>query len=432
MLTGKFRRIFHYHLKKCGGSTLNQWLDTLTFDERTFNSNVKKTPSERGMTTDDHGETSELGVPARPNVLFHWSDVVHDHAPMRIFVPDNTFCFTVLRDPVQRLLSQISDWRRLNDADTVNSPPELRECVSDSRRMPLGDFLEKHAQREGRRHLDNYLTRALAASRIGDWIEDAMDPDRMCAAALYTLERDYDLIGLTEQLDLTRNALCAIVGLPPARKIPKINATRLSRHFDPELRGLGDLVKNLTRVDRIIYDRARQIFDRRHRQAAASYDTAAFEAHYADRLLAEARGITFDGTTRFSVKAPIVGSGFHGRDGSGMDACAVWSGPETRMTLYMPTPANMSLTILVWIRGYVVAEQREQLRVRVDGQSIAHRFDYADDYADVLAIDTVSTREFVRLEIDLDETLESGEPGTEYHDKRERGFAFDSYGWRPA
>jgi hypothetical protein len=275
------------------------------------------------------------------------------------------------------------------------------------------------------------MTRALVAGRLGNAIDDTIDADRLCEAAMLSLERDYDLVGLTEYLDLSRNALCSMVGLPPARRIPIINVTRTALQDDRELRGARDILKTLTRVDRVVYDRARQLFDRRHRQAAESYEFDVFEDRYATGLLAEARGFASDGATRYSVRAPIIGSGYHGRDGSGMASCAVWTGPETRTTLYIPTPPNMPLSLLVWIRGYVDGRQRDQLRVRVDGRSVPHYFGVADDYADLLTVDTYSTRNFIRLEIDLDETLESGDPGTELYDARERGFAFDSYGWRP-
>jgi hypothetical protein len=429
MLTGQYRRIFYYHLKKCGGSTLNRWLDTLTADERAFNAVWK------GMTvfetSSDGTQWGERIIPSFAKSAFHWSDVVHSHAPLHVYAPENTFCFTVLRDPVQRLLSQISDCRRLSDADTADHPPELREFFEDSRRLPLKDFLDKHAQRGGFRFLDNYMTRALAAGHIGNRLDEVRDADRLREVALRSLETDYDFVGLTDDMDLSRNVVCAMVGLPPARKIPTINVSRVGGHPEVELHGLDDVLNRLTHVDRVIYDRARQLFFSRHRVTAETYDTAAFETQHAARLLGEARGLSYEGVTRYSVRMPIVGSGFHGRDGSGMSSCAVWSGPETRTTLYIPTPRNMRLSLLVWIRGYVDGGQRGQLRVRVGGKPVAHNFELANGYADVLTVDTCTEKSFVRLEIDIDETLESGEPGTDLHDSRPRGFAFDSYGWRP-
>jgi len=46
-----------------------------------------------------------------------------------------------------------------------------------------------------------------------------------------------------EQLDLSRNALCSMVGLPPARKIPTSTATRIAGQNESELRGARDIRK---------------------------------------------------------------------------------------------------------------------------------------------------------------------------------------------
>jgi hypothetical protein len=430
MLSGKYRRIYYYHLKKCGGSTLNYWLDTLTSDDRVHKlawramSGFEQNPVESAWA-DSASETSIC------RTLFQWTDILHSHAPLRMYAPDNTFCFTILRDPVQRLISQIQDWRRLEDCDTCFEAPEVRKYIQDSRRYSLRDFLERHATAAGRMFLDNYLTRALAGGRIGNLAEDVVDPERLCEIALHSLENDYHLVGTTENQDLARNAFCAMAGFPPAAKIPMINMTRKSIDTDHDLNGAQEILESLTRVDRILYDRARQLFQQRHRQTAQDYDTAAFEAQYATPLLREMRGTGFSGATRFSVRQPIIGAGMHGRDGAGWPECAVWTGPETRTTLYIPTPANMDLSLLVWIRGYVDGRQREQLRVKVDGKPVRHQFAVVDGYADLLVIPSCSTRDFVRLELEIDETLKTGEPGDEVYDSRERGIAFDSYGWCP-
>ena len=431
MLTGPYRRLYHYHLKKCGGSTMNRWLDTLTSDDRVFDAAAWKDIAVVETQTDSTGERHESVSPSLARTLFHWSDVVHNHGPLRIYAPTDTFCLTVLRNPVQRLLSQVSDWRRLTCADTANSPAPIRDCVEDSRRLGLADFLQKHAHKAGRSALDNYMTRALAEARAGIMLEDVADANRLTDIALVGLERDYDLVGLTERLDATRNALCSMIGLPPARAIPTVNATYLAEMDAAEVAGADDILERLTRLDRFVYDRACQLFQSRHGTAAERYDTNSFESRHASRLLAGARGCFLDGATRYSVRAPIIGSGFHGRDGSGLPECAVWSGPETRTTLYIPVPPNMALSLLVWMRGYVEPAQRDTLRVRADGVPVVHGFGPADGYADLLTAPVVSQRDFVRLEIDVSETLESGTPGTDLHDARKRGFSFDGYGWRP-
>ena len=197
-----------------------------------------------------------------------------------------------------------------------------------------------------------------------------------------------------------------------------------------ETAGLTGLLHNLTRVDDILYGYARCLFDQRHRTSGLSYDAATFELNHASGLLRELRGFEHSGATRYSVRDPIVGSGFHGRDGSQHTDCAVWTGPEPATTIYMPVPACTNISLLVWIRGFVTADQRQHLCVTVNNEPLSHRFEPADGYADLLVVDFESTRDFARLDIQLDATHSSGEPGSVWHDPRKRGLAFDSYGWR--
>ena len=126
MLTGKYRRIYYHHLKKCGGSTLNRWLDTLTFADRTVNSALWVGPS-----SDRAPDVAfDPVVPHLKRALFHWNDVIHSHGPLLMHSPKNTFCFTVIRDPVERLLSQVADFRRIIHSASAERYAVARECVS--------------------------------------------------------------------------------------------------------------------------------------------------------------------------------------------------------------------------------------------------------------------------------------------------------------
>ncbi len=430
MLTHKYRRIYYYHLKKCGGSTLNHWLDTLTFDSRTQN------PAWIGswLLGDRLLETSPARAAidaARARSMFHWADVVHSHAAIRRYVPPGTLSMTMLRDPVERLISQVTDWRRLRPEDVANEIAPVAACVLDSGKLPLRDLLRRHAYGDGgQRYLDNYMTRALAAGQLGRLVLDISDPERLLEIALQSLETDYDFVGITEKHELSRNALCALTGLAPPRRLPALNVSRESGTSSPECEGPADLLDDLTRTDKVLYEHACRLFEQRHRHAAETYDSLEFERHHAATLLSELRGSHHEGATRYSVRDPIVGSGFHGRDGARQPDCAVWTGPDRSTTLYIPTPPDMPLSLLVWIRGFVSAEQRAEVRVKVDGKHLPHRFDAADGYADVLVVDARSSRSFARLDIEVEETRCSGAPGTDLHDPRKRGLAFDSYGWR--
>jgi hypothetical protein len=429
MLSRQYRGLYFYHLKKTAGSTLSPWLDTVTADERVFDP-AWVGPALFGHWQIELNDQPPSGDPEVLRALFYWSDVIQSHKPLRPFAPAGTLCMTVLRDPVQRLVSQVTDYRRLTPADWAETTGSFRDLIADTNRLPLRNYLERYGHNEGRLLLDNHMTRSLAVGRLGPSVVLVEDAGTLLDAALSSLENDYDVIGLTEYLDISRNALCAMAGWPPAGEIRRLNCSRGSQDHDPAIAEASGILHSLTRFDRIVYERASALFEDRHRAIGETYDMQAFETGAASSVLHRLSGTHRDGATFFSVRLPIMGSGFHGRDDAGKPTCAVWSGPATCLTLYMPTPPNVDLSLLVWIRGYAAERQRHQIQVRVDGQPAPHNLVQADGYADLLTIDSRTERGFVRLEIEIDQTLTSVEAGSEGYDERKRGFSFDGYGWR--
>ena len=358
--------------------------------------------------------------------------MLHSHGPLRMYAPDNTFCFTVLRDPVQRLLSQIADWRQLGDADAIESSAEVRECIADSRRLALRDFLEKHGHPGGRRGLDNYMTRALAAGRIGHSFDDATDPDLLREVALQSLEKDYDVIGLTEQMDLSRNVLCAMVGLPPARTIPTLNVTGLAGRTEPGVYGACDILTSLTRVDCVIYDRARQLFDRATgswpspttpRRSRPIMPAACLGKPEASLAMAR-RAIRCDRRSSVRDTMGVMGAGcLPVRSGAARKParhstfrhrqicrCRSWSGSAVTSRA-----ASATRSVFVSMAGRSPIVSHGPTTMPMSSRSIHIRLGIS------FAWRSISTRRSSRVE-----------PGSELHDARKRGFAFDSYGWRPA
>jgi hypothetical protein len=427
MPAGHFRRLYYYHLKKCGGSTLNKWLDTLGSDERrcdpgwigswmfgdlAYEATVEAAAQEKRLASS----------------LFYWADVIHTHAAIRPYVPDGTFCFTILRDPVARLVSQVQDWRRLLPHDVVGHPDHIQLCVADCRRLRLKEVLLRHGYGSGRLFMNNYLTRALAAGRIGRLAIDIADPARLIDIAVQSLETDYDFVGLTERHRDSRNALCALLGLPAARTIPLLNGTDKTERDAEEFEEALPVLHALTGIDAVIYERARRLFETRWGPLASAYSDACFEANHAAVTVGALAPRHEFGATRLSVRDPIIGAGLHGRDGQGTTVCAVWTGPEPTATLYMPAPPNLPLDVLVWIRGYAGQALRQDLKVRIDGRPVRHDMVPKAQYADLLVARACAERSFIRLDLELPETL--ADPNG--LDPRPRGLSFDAYGWRPA
>jgi hypothetical protein len=222
--------------------------------------------------------------------------------------------------------------------------------------------------------------------------------------------------------------LCASLGWCPAPAVPHLNETRSSVRLAGEADDAASLLSELTRCDVEVYRRASEHFARQ-RPAASSYDVAAFEDGPAEtavrRLQADAR----DERVAFSVRQPLIGFGFHGRDAAGTGHCAVWTGPGVVSRLYMPVPPHADLTVFLWVRGYADESQRASLRVRADGRERPHRFEHEDGYRDVVAVDVAAGRGFLSLEMEVHAALATGEPGRPGHDARHRGLCFDRYGW---
>src|ERR1700744_4285820 len=162
MFSPLYRRLYHFHLKKTGGSTLNRWLDTLGHDDAAGFAALLSRHWRMDMTS----EAPKLPLDAMRGV-FYCADVVHTHAPLRRILPPHTLCCTFLREPGARLVSQINDFRRLTADDIARTAPSLQALIRDAGRLPPRDYLERYGRTEGRLLFDNFMTRSLAAARAG-------------------------------------------------------------------------------------------------------------------------------------------------------------------------------------------------------------------------------------------------------------------------
>lgn len=424
------RPAYFYHLRKCGGSSLNHWLDTQVPDIRAWDGTLLSPlygyfSWERATPDPSAFEAAWrcLGTSA-----FFAAEIVHSHIPLLPYAPGATFCFTMLREPVSRVLSQISDWRRLMPFDRAKTQPAMQQCLADAIELRVAAFLKKHAGGIARQLVDNYMVRALAANLLGRQVLATENASGLLEIALETLETKFDLVGIAERDFDARTCLSAALGWAPAHQIARINDSGSSARLAEEIDEARAILEEITRADAKLYACAQKLFAAKFAQQAG-YDHSRFEAEAApfigQRLEAEVQ----DGIVSFSVRQPLIGSGFQGRDGAGAPHCAVWTGPGALAHLYMPIPPDRDVTVFLWIRGYAQIAQRDSLRIRVDGREIPHRLEPAAGYADRLAIDIRSPKTFLRLDIDVGTTATTGQPGTPSFDPRLKGVAFDRYGW---
>ncbi|UCI25335.1 hypothetical protein [Mesorhizobium sp. B2-8-5] len=420
LFAGGFTKIFHFHLKKCSGTSLNSWLNWQQPDDRLW----------------DEAEVLKLlrrvelfNQPIKSAALtaFSTSYAFGTHLPIRAFAADDVFCCTVLRDPRQRILSQIADWRREARVTShyIGSPED--DALRDSVQLSLTSFLKKHSRSGVRFLLDNYMTRALAAGYTAEIVEEMEDVASLLPIALRALERRYHVVGLSSRLSETKAAIASSLGLVhDVGQEVALNVTESSRLFAYEVdEDANRLLERFTAHDQVLYNRANELFEERHSITAARYNETEFETYHSPLATKRLRPFARDGFSVVSVKDTILGSGHWGRDAAGTAQCCVWTGPHTRTVLYLPCPADVDLSIRVWIRGYAAAHLRRQLRFEIDDVARTHSFQHAEGWLETATIQARSKRAFLKIAMLVDETVAD----TAIGEDRRRGVAFDSYGW---
>lgn len=185
------------------------------------------------------GEQLPLGAMAPSPPLFDWSRHT-DFTPLAAFrcyighrnfldqVTDGRFVFTVLRHPVERLLSNWNDWRRLSDASITGGggDAEFKRLRLASRSWPLDEFLA--IDHPGFRYcFDNGQARFLLPNRTPSHLEAAvsLSGEALLQAARASLAR-MQFVGIAEFDHANALLLAARLGLRPARAAVRHNVAR--------------------------------------------------------------------------------------------------------------------------------------------------------------------------------------------------------------
>lgn len=182
------RRVYHYHVRKTGGTSLNGSFMTLGHEDpqaverRIARSALHRTISGRYTFAAHHRRVLEEGA-----FFFGWS-----HLPShRLRLPPETFTVTVLRDPVKRVLSHYN-YLRAGDSPGTAFPAPASE-----RRLAAGGlsgFIDELPRRDLLRQLFMF-------SRRYD-VSEAVDRLLGCSAVLRTETFDADLAALGRRLAL--------------------------------------------------------------------------------------------------------------------------------------------------------------------------------------------------------------------------------------
>lgn len=454
-VSGMRQRIAHFHMKKTGGTTINNWLnmlvpasnarpadrgerffpaakvssrcvgalleDTASFHPvmRTdFDWDDARTPHERAETFLLH---SEYGREARAM----W-DILHDHSPSLVTTDTSLYRFVVLREPMSRLTSYVRDWRRLSEKDLIGLAPEAQAMCRTAMYDDADTFVCRHARDRSLREMTQ--THILMTAALHGLPRDylAMCDPAPLSLASRAMDSLFDLVGVVECLDDVVRCIARDVGACPVECLGRWNQGVADARRDSLSEEAISILRELLADDFALYRQARQMLAAR---LAPAYGLADFEENHLASRLRQLMPRYEAGQRWFSLNDQIVGCGFHGREAAGTANVTVWSGPENRAMLYLPVPPRERLDLLVDIGGYIHPSVGESLRVRVDGQPRPFIRTSVCGRLERLIVPIESTRAYCKLELLLDKTYTPAEAGHAGTDARRLGVALRGYGY---
>ncbi|MFN2607044.1 MAG: class I SAM-dependent methyltransferase [Acidimicrobiales bacterium] len=352
-----------------------------------------------------------------------------DLAPFRLFrghfgvvLPDRLDWlvrgFTIVREPIEMVLSMLAyvgeqPWHPLHD--TVRSPG-----------FGVPDFLRD----PGCRLLaSNWQARWLAAAPppgdmawapipspegIEVWKRTAalrsldLTDDELLARAGATLER-MDVVGVTERLPDTLDAVRRLMGWPPGAPPGRRNVSR-SRVA----------ASDLAPADRRLADELNQVDAELHRIALRRLAGAMGDAPPAAsprRTRPAALPYVLDWA------GPATGTGWHERAFDPRVGWYRWTGPDCRSVVDLPVAGAGPARLEVWVVSAADLSLLDAIEVSVDGEPVATSR-RVDGLATVLSATVdLSARAPLRVELAVPHTASLGAFGPEYDDRLVGGLA---------
>lgn len=188
-----FRRIYHYHIRKTGGTSLNYMFLSLGGEEgRTVYDRLSSSPHLRTISNEKICVGWDREKIERGHYFYAFS-----HTPAHeICLPEKTFTLTCLRDPVKRVISlykMLFEYRK----DKIEHPimKEQGEWLGNS----FGDFIDRTPK--------EHLLRQLYMFSRSFSIEESYEKITNCSHFLLTETFDESVGKLAEKLSIQLSAI---------------------------------------------------------------------------------------------------------------------------------------------------------------------------------------------------------------------------------
>ncbi len=364
------QKIYHFHIPKTAGTTVNGWLDGCVHTDRARPADFANRWQLEWLGEETlFAEQDFLSVDYKDRLaaMKHygvtWFDVLHGHISHLDVLPENRFVFTILRDPVARTISQYKDYRRLKASDYGHKFQAARKVHDCARQQDLPSFLQASNNNPFFRAVfEDGMCRFILQDQYSFEQFNALDVDERAGAASQFLEDHIDLVGVTEDLPNVMKELALRLGQVAPNSLPHSNQTQSLSSLDEKI---GTYIcEELCPADVQLYAKVRQDWGARDSTLAAQLpcDSPQFR-----KQLSKLSPITIGKEKVFDMNMPLIGQGFHSRDSAGETSCCRWMGPGNEATLYFPAPSDRPLVVRFFVAGWSDAELLKDLKIKIDG-----------------------------------------------------------------
>jgi hypothetical protein len=395
------------HLPKAGGTTLNAHLQTHFGPDE-----ICEIP----LWKDLPHKPPDL---ARPRYL-----AGHTYYEAFKLLPRNPVFITMLRDPIERSISQYEQLRRVLLSPVGNTDWQHRNLQE----MTWEQFIETPGTRDS---ISNVQTRYLAAKfepeikSLQDIASAKEQVDLLDVDLAKRRLNEFAFVGILEEFDRSMHLLSFTFGWP-LTTVQSFNMapTRIKR--EDVAPAILDALAALNQLDLDLYAYAQRLFNERYEQMMNELLAHNYERRYSKDRPQPVSEIDFDLHT---PKYPI--SGFYRSETDGTDSWR-WTGPSTVSTIDLPTlkePEHHELIIRLYIVWVSTGEILRSLRLEVNGCPVNLSFKKdkrgkinVEGRASAAAL--IRNKSHIRLAFHVDRTIATQElvPGSAAN--RQVGLAF--------
>jgi len=424
-----YKRLIHQHQIKTGGTSVNAYfgnkyeakkvLDPAIIGEykRQLISNID------GKVFPKDEELIEEELAYFRNEHYEY---INGHSPLNWLNIGDDFTFTFIRNPVERVLSQIRDWKQLDLSTFSHLPKDNREFKQLVKKESVLTIMQNiNMSNTAITNLRNLQCKSLARSIIGpnksyEYTLHDCSSEQLFSIAIEALKY-FSYVGLTENLNQSIINICSLNGFCPPNQVSRLNK---SKKLDEVINTQTiNIIKENNEADIRLYQ---YIIDHYNQNDIESYDINSFEIKYAFLRTKKLTPIKNNNNTfLFDFNQVIIGNGFHPRDAANTPECAIWTGPEVSTNLFFPIIKNLKCNILLYIKGYADDSLRSNYELKIDNEKLEYKTLATKDEVDVIIeIPYKSLRDFIRLEIIVPATFDNE------NDSRKRGLSLLKYGYR--